>query len=478
MCDPRGSDSCPTWSGHQHRQMNSAADCNFNPTVGVARLPESAYPLTENDSEDVVTCIKRLASRMGWSDGEEPFGAIISSGARVLVKPNLVKHINEGSGLLEPVVTHPSVIRAVVEAALKSHPAQVLVGDAPLQSCDFPVLLESLRLLAWADKLKSGDPRFMGVCDFRRTTCVQIHGIRIPTKNLRSLDHFVLFDLGRESLLEPVTTDGTFRVSNYDPRFLHRTHTLGVHQYLIAREALEADLIINLPKLKTHKKAGLTCALKNIIGINGNKEYLPHHRLGGSSVGGDCYPGKSATKHVLEYLADRENLASSASTGAVWHFLSKPLGKILRWRGDRVGADGSWSGNDTIWRTCLDLNRILLYGKTDGTMAERPQRRVIHLVDAIVAGQGNGPLAPDPLPLGLVIAGDNAVSVDWVAAYLLSFQPSDIPLLRHSFDNFRWHVSCTASSDIIVKGDLGDGAPELILSRANPHVTHPFGWPS
>jgi len=36
--------------------------------------------------------------------------------------------------------------------------------------------------------------------------------------------------------------------------------------------------------LKLHRKAGITCALKNLIGINGNKEYLPHHRLGGSQA--------------------------------------------------------------------------------------------------------------------------------------------------------------------------------------------------
>jgi uncharacterized protein (DUF362 family) len=58
-----------------------------------------------------------------------------------------------------------------------------------------------------------------------------------------------------------------------------KTHHPGVHQYLVAKEVIEADIIINLPKLKTHRKAGVTCALKNLIGINGNKEYLPHHRV-------------------------------------------------------------------------------------------------------------------------------------------------------------------------------------------------------
>ena len=456
--------------------MDTARICISNSAVGIVKIPARYYSSAENDFASLEDGIQRLANWMGWSNPREPFGAILEPGARVLVKPNLVKHLNEGQGGLQPLVTHPSVIRAVVEAALRSQAGDVLVGDAPLQSCDLPALLRSLGLLTWSEKLASTDRRFRGVYDFRRTTCIRTHGVRVPTENRRPLDHFVLFDLGCESLLEPVTQDGTFRVSNYDPRLLHRTHTQGVHRYLIAREVLEADLIIDLPKLKTHKKAGLTCALKNFVGINGNKEYLPHHRLGGSSAGGDCYPGNSAVKQALEYLADRENLASSTSAGAFWHLLSRPLGKTLQWRGDRVGTDGSWSGNDTIWRTCLDLNRILIYGKADGNMSDEPQRRVIHLVDAVIAGHGDGPLAPDPLPLGIMLAGENAAAIDWIAAQLLSYDPADVPLVMHAFDRFRWPLASFSSVDVRSMGDLGESSSGMIRTGLLPEAVHPAGW--
>ena len=52
---------------------------------------------------------------------------------------------------------------------------------------------------------------------------------------------------------------------------------------------LDADLIINLPKWKAHSKSGLTGALKNLVGINGDKSYLPHFRRGSPSWGGDEY---------------------------------------------------------------------------------------------------------------------------------------------------------------------------------------------
>src|SRR6185295_10457402 len=97
--------------------------------------------------------------------------------------------------------------------------------------------------------------------------------------------------------------------------------------------------------------------------------------------------------------------------------------RVLRVSGDELSVEGSWSGNDTIWRTALDLNRILVYGRADGTLADSPQRRVLHIVDAVIAGQGDGPLSPSPLPLGLLVAGENPAAVDWVGAILLGYDP-------------------------------------------------------
>ncbi len=301
---------------------NSPANQTFSPTVGIARLPSCSYPATDQNDNPVSQGLSRLADVMGWSDERGPFGRVVPSGARVLIKPNLVLHQNEGSGGLDCLVTHTSLIQAAVKAALQTEAAEIVVGDAPIQGCDFDALMENSKLRSWADAQMALDSRFKGVCDFRRTIGVLIHGVRVAAENLQSEDRFTLFDLGRESLLEPIS-DGQnrFRVAWYDPRLMARTHHVGVHQYLVAKAVVEADVIINLPKLKTHRKAGITCALKNLIGINGNKEYLPHHRLGGSQHGGDCYPGNGTLKRALEYLSDRQNLTSSYAKGIMWRLL-------------------------------------------------------------------------------------------------------------------------------------------------------------
>ena len=331
------------------------------------------------------------------------------------------------------------------------------------------------------------DSRFKGVRDFRRTIGVLVHGVRVAAEDVQPEDRFTLFDLGRQSLLEPISANGNrFRVAWYDPRLMARTHHLGVHQYLVAKEVVEADIIINLPKLKTHRKAGITCALKNLIGINGNKEYLPHHRSvarKAEAIVTRVTAPSSGRSNILAIGRTSRPLTQRVCCGAL---LFAVFARTSRAQGDRTGTDGSWSGNDTIWRTCLDLNRILLYGRSDGTrnagkmtngiMTDEIQRRVIHVADAVVAGQGNGPLAPDPLNMGLIIGANNAAAMDWVGAHLLAYDPEKIALVRHAFDQFRWPIADFPSSDVTVAGDLGEGFPLPVLEAIRQPVVHPIGW--
>ena len=93
---------------------------------------------------------------------------------------------------------------------------------------------------------------------------------------------------------------------------------------------------------------------------------------------------------------------------------------------------------------------ILLYGRSDRTLGDEIQRRVIHVADAVVAGQSNGPLAPEPLNLGLIIGSNNAAAMDWIGAHLLAYIPEKIALGRHAFDQFRWPITNFASSHVSV----------------------------
>lgn len=455
--------------------MSADLNANFESKLSLVEVSPDAY---REESHLISQAIDRLASDLGWArEGKGPFGNLIPSGARVLIKPNFVLHHNQGNGGMDPMVTHQSVVKAVVAAALQAEPGEVLVGDAPIQTADFSALLNETKLHSWSQDLKKTDPRFKGVKDFRRTTAQYVNGVRVAEENALPEEDFVLFDLASDSLLEPITDDkDDFRVTCYDPRLMAKTHGRGRHRYLVAKAVVEADVVINLPKLKTHKKAGITCALKNLIGINGNKEYLPHHRLGGANLGGDCYPGDSKVKRMLEYAADQQNTTDSATKGRVWSGVATQLNRVLNLMGDNLGIEGSWSGNDTIWRTGLDLNRIILYGRADGSMTQSTQRRVVHLADAIVAGQGDGPLSPQPLPLGLLFAGNNAACIDWFGALLLGYDPRLLPIVREAFGSFPWPIATSRPDEITLSGDWGSGKIDQMAIKETPSIIHPVGW--
>lgn len=69
-------------------------------------------------------------------------------------------------------------------------------------------------------------------------------------------------------------------ITNYGLGTVAKHHNDNKNEYLIAGTILNADVFINVPKLKTHKKAGVTLSMKNLIGINGDKSWIAHHRAG------------------------------------------------------------------------------------------------------------------------------------------------------------------------------------------------------
>jgi hypothetical protein len=185
---------------------------------------------------------------------------------------------------------------------------------------------------------------------------------------------------------------------------------------------LGADLIVNVPKLKTHKKTGVTLSLKSVIGLTNEKYWLPHFTEGSPETGGDEHDRPQRSAERLKTWLSRVPL---------------PRDHSLVVRAPRLSAapsvlDGSWEGNDTLWRTILDLNHLLLRADRDGRLGDAPARRYLTIVDGIVAGEGEGPLGASPVEAGLLVAGTNAARVDEVACRLIGFDPDRIPLAVHA----------------------------------------------
>ncbi len=369
-----------------------------------------------------------------------PLASLIPGGSRIVIKPNWVFHENQRGSGLDCLLTHSSVIEGVAKYVGLTKPAQIIIGDAPIQGCEFEQLLRLTGIDDVVDRLQ-GQGLPISIVDFRRTIR-KAESSNERIEDARDLKDFVLFDLKKDSLLEPLSDDADkFRVTMYNPDLLQRTHRAGRHQYLIAKEVIDAGVVINLPKLKTHKKACVTGALKNLVGINGNKEYLPHHRKGGSEDGGDCYAGGPRWKRAAEDWLDVANRHSPGTTQSTFAWMAGSAARIAAKLGADENLEGSWYGNDTIWRTCLDLQRILRYGNLDGSLSSAPQRTVISITDAMIGGEGEGPLANSPMLSGFVTGALSTAAAEWVHARLMGFDPEKIPLIREAFGGFPYPLT-------------------------------------
>lgn len=410
--------------------------------------PGDAYPEYRGElapqANPVYAGVRELFVSLGLDSANfgsprwNPLGEIIRPGDRVLIKPNLVRHYHPGGLDARAIVTHGSVLRAVCDYVLLAGGprTRLLIGDAPLQSCDF----EEVVKLAGLDRLVEhyaslGTP--LELRDLRLVRAVvertSLYGkVLVQAENDGDPLGYTHLDLGRRSAHAGTGTEaGRYRVTCYDPARMARHHGGGKHEYVVANTMLEADVVINVPKLKTHQKAGITAALKNFVGINGHKDCLPHHTKGDAASGGDEFKTTSWAKRTDSWLMDaREQTDSRAvkkAAAVVHHVLEAVHRREGYWQ-------GSWYGNETIARTTIDLNRIVRYATKDGQLSDRPQRAVFTIVDGVLAGDGDGPLAPAPHPAGVLMAGSDPVAVDMAAARLMGFRYRALPAVRLGLD--------------------------------------------
>lgn len=373
---------------------------------------------------------------LGQVDRKNPFMDIIEPGYTVLLKPNFVYHENYSGTGMECMTTQHQFILAVLKELTPTKPLNIIIGDAPIQSTDWNRLVNT-EFIQQTKKI-CGDVN-VEFRDFRQTHLKNHNMINYEERSLRKNSDYLEFDLKKDSLLEPISDQSRqFRCTSYDPRKMLESHSKGVHRYSISREIFDADVFLNLPKLKAHRKAGITAALKNVVGLVGDKSTLPHHRVGGSLLHGDCYKGLGVLKRLAEFSIDKANENIGTPEYSNWMRTTSRFLRLHQLTGSPPDIEGCWYGNNTIWRMVLDLNRIMLYGSASGEMMDTPQRKIWSLTDAIVCGEGEGPLSPTPKYVGAVTFSDSSSYVDLVHAALFRLDPSKISVINESFKKFRW----------------------------------------
>jgi len=145
-------------------------------------------------------------------------------GKKVLIKPNVLRASQPEEG----IITHPAVLRAVVEKIETMSPARIVVGDNP------------------------------GVF------CYGANEQSFETTGLMEAARGYYQNIGNDSVTVPFNADFMPEVA-------------------LSRMALDADIIISLPKFKTHGLTVITGAIKNSYGLLPGAQKARLHKAAGGA---------------------------------------------------------------------------------------------------------------------------------------------------------------------------------------------------
>jgi len=426
----------------------------YDINLGISEISNPAY-------EGVRNCLQLLGldeKKYGTSKWN-PLGEIIKPGQRVVIKPNFVLSRHYEGGNLFSIITHPSVIRAVIDYTFKAikGEGEIIIADAPQMDCNFEELLKetnlsSIQELYW-NKYRF-EIKILDLRDFWLEGCENMVAATLDKRHKLPGDPegSVIINLGEKSAFYGLKSD-RFYGADYNRDETIKHHTGERQEYMISKTILKADVIISIPKLKVHKKVGVTLNAKGLVGINTNKNYLVHYTLGTPDEGGDQFPpgflkGKAKIRVKLErFFYDLLLARRKTITDNIYKILHKSAKTIFRAffreidiKKVKIYDCGNWYGNDSAWRMVSDLMKIAFYADINGNLTEIPQRRIFSIIDGIIGGENNGPLLPDEKKSGVIIAGFNPLAVDIVGIRLMGFDWTKLKwvtdLVRNRYFNF------------------------------------------
>lgn len=454
---------------------------SMNPPVFYPELERLEY-ISETDAENnVYPMVRESLFHLGLDAshfGEEswnPFKKLVAKGQNVVIKPNLVYDNHPlGKKGVNSMVTNASIIRPIIDYVLLATELDVNISicDVPLQSTNWGKVIED----AGYNKLVSFyEQRGVEIklLDLRKEIALKSPDEVIYKRVLAEGDPlgYTVIDLGDRSYIQEIIQDyKRLEITDYKSGTVSKHHNPHKNEYLIANTIIDCDLFINVPKLKTHKKAGLTCAMKNLVGINGDKSWIAHHRRGI-----DEFPSFNFWQYVRWHFS--HNIKRFAPN-FIKNFFFKYYKKLfLKGRsmsennmdGGGTLMEGNWYGNDTVWRTILDLNNIIFFADKGGVMRGLQQRKYLCFVDGIIAMEKEGPMDGIPKDSGIVMAGFNPVAIDYIVSRIIGFDYEKIPQIREGLKEKFFKLSDFSLQDLSVKSNVNWG-------NINLQFKAPKGW--
>ncbi|MBI4579048.1 MAG: DUF362 domain-containing protein [Planctomycetes bacterium] len=255
---------------------------------------------------------------------------------RVLIKPNTVEYYTpDAEGNRNPVYVHPAMIRPLIDMAARAGANRIYVGDGSDATGAY-----------FTSKM---DPMGYTQAYFNQLAALW-PGVTIARVDFHNPRRFTWCGLDTQP-----GGPSAYAGSGYTSSQLQKSREGGASSYFsaadghgltgpgssncmgwlaISDELLDADVIIDLAKLKVHYLSVNTAVLKNWVGVTMYSTFDASN-IGGCRVAHNAY---NAGNYEMEF------------------------------------------GNDILWREMVDAHRSVLYYR-NGTIHAAPQRRYLCIID-------------------------------------------------------------------------------------------------
>jgi uncharacterized protein (DUF362 family) len=305
----------------------------------------------------------------------------------VLIKPNNVEYYDNSAGDRSPVYTHPAMIRPLVDMVARAGAQQIRVGDGSENTgAYFTSMMDRMGYTeAYFNQLRAAWP-YVNIARVDLNNPKRWSWVQLGTQ-VGGASAYV--GSGYTSLQLQKARDGSAS-AYFAATDTHGRSGPGASNCMgtlaLSDAVLDADVIIDLAKLKVHYLGVNTAVLKNWVGITMFSTYSMTN-IYGCRMAHNIY---GANNYEMQF------------------------------------------GNDILWRELVDAHRAVLY-RDSAAIQTTPQRRVLCILDAINCGERyHVPNKPWHLWLDTVLASVDPVAIDAVASRLQRYDFRRIPIVNNA----------------------------------------------
>jgi len=344
----------------------------FNPSI--LNYPDKNMSPYGPEISSVYNLTKLALTYLNPGNPDNPLSNIVMPGDVVILKPNLVST----SGFAKEGCTRTPVLRPLVDFSVEAGASKIIIAEGPSSPDPADVVF---------------GPEYSNVTGLVEALQEMYPSVNITYKNLNQ-DEFTWVDLGENSTFHGAyTANQLYSLNNismdedsyyyaedcngYDPK----GYRPGL--YAIANTVFEADVFINVPKMKVHHLTGVTLSLKNLVGITVSST------------------GNTTNEESIKDIPHWNNTAAHP---------------------ENLTRQDSFE-NDVLWRIMSDLNKIVLYTDKNGVPKSDKQRKYLSVVDGVIGMEGPTVYNPPgiPRPTGAIVAGQDPIAVDAVCCRVMGF---------------------------------------------------------